>query len=64
MGPKKKRRTLGFGDYLLIVESLGGIDRGGRGVGETMMSENCVMGLDKGREGKGVGDLCVENRVC
>jgi len=25
---------------------------------------DCVRGLDRGREGKGVGELCIERRLC
>jgi len=29
-----------------------------------VLTADCVRGLDKGREGKGLGELCVDSRLC
>ena len=36
----------------------------GRDWGNCVLRADCVRGLDKGWEGKGLGKLCVENRLC
>jgi len=32
--------------------------------GDCVLRGDCVRGLERGREGKGVGELCVERRLC
>ena len=29
-----------------------------------MLTADCVRGLDRGREGKGMGESCVDSRLC
>ena len=48
--------TLCYGDWVV----------GGKGTYwvNFVLTANCVRGLDRGMEGKGVGELCVDSRLC
>jgi len=47
---------------------LGGLYKGqtsrGRECENCVLTADCVRGLDKGSKGKGLGDLCVDSRLC
>ena len=36
----------------------------GREWGNCVLTADCVRGLGRGWEGKGVGELCVDSRLC
>ena len=33
-------------------------------MGNCVLAEDCAKSLDIGREGKGLGELCVDSRLC
>ena len=41
-----------------------GLGRKWKGVGELLVTADCVRGLNKRCKWKGVGELCVESRLC
>jgi len=51
---------------VLTADCVSGLDRGweGREWGNCVLTADCVSRLHTGWEGMGVGELCVDSRLC